>query len=81
MSASCVSARRFNMLSQLPFKVVLMSFILFRIGFVFVVNTDDEVDGSSDAGVAFCRVWNYIEEEYDISQAFMSMISVSCLPS
>ncbi|XP_031416204.1 UDP-glucose:glycoprotein glucosyltransferase 2 isoform X2 [Clupea harengus] len=47
-----------------------------RIGFVFVVNTDDEVDGSSDAGVAFCRVWNYIEEEYDISQAFMSMISM-----
>ncbi|XP_041921556.1 UDP-glucose:glycoprotein glucosyltransferase 2 isoform X3 [Alosa sapidissima] len=47
-----------------------------RIGFVFVVSTDDKVDGFSDAGVAFCRVWNYIEEEYDISQAFLSMISM-----
>ncbi|KAL2081652.1 hypothetical protein ACEWY4_023505 [Coilia grayii] len=47
-----------------------------RIGFVFVVNTDDKVDGFSDAGVAFCRLWNYIEEEYDISQAFLSTISM-----
>uniref|UniRef100_A0A674F4W1 UDP-glucose ceramide glucosyltransferase-like 1 n=1 Tax=Salmo trutta TaxID=8032 RepID=A0A674F4W1_SALTR len=47
-----------------------------RIGFVFVVNTDDEVDGSTDAGVAFFRLLNYIADEYDLSQALMSMVSV-----
>ncbi|XP_028846353.1 UDP-glucose:glycoprotein glucosyltransferase 2 isoform X5 [Denticeps clupeoides] len=45
-----------------------------RIGFVFVVNTDDKVDGFLDPGVAFYRVLNYVIEEYDVSQAFMSMI-------
>uniref|UniRef100_A0A8C7JBL7 UDP-glucose ceramide glucosyltransferase-like 1 n=1 Tax=Oncorhynchus kisutch TaxID=8019 RepID=A0A8C7JBL7_ONCKI len=45
-----------------------------RIGFVFVVNTDDEVDGTTDAGVAFFRLLNYIADEYDLSQALMSMM-------
>lgn len=49
----------------------------YRIGFVFVVNTEDEIDGFSDAGVAFYRLLNYIAEEYDLSQALMSMLSVS----
>ncbi|XP_019519394.1 PREDICTED: UDP-glucose:glycoprotein glucosyltransferase 2 [Hipposideros armiger] len=44
-----------------------------RIGFVFIVNTDDEVDGTNDAGVALWRAFNYIAEEYDVSQAFISM--------
>lgn len=48
-----------------------------RIGFVFVVNPEDEIDGSSDAGVAFYRLLNYIAEEYDLSQALMSTLSVS----
>lgn len=54
-------------------------FVLFprRIGFVFVVNPEDEIDGSSDAGVAFYRLLNYIAEEYDLSQALMSTLSVS----
>uniref|UniRef100_W5MD03 UDP-glucose ceramide glucosyltransferase-like 1 n=1 Tax=Lepisosteus oculatus TaxID=7918 RepID=W5MD03_LEPOC len=47
-----------------------------RIGFVFVVNTDDKVDGYLDAGVALFRVLNYIVEKYDFSQAFMSMVSI-----
>ncbi|XP_036427441.1 UDP-glucose:glycoprotein glucosyltransferase 2 isoform X2 [Colossoma macropomum] len=47
-----------------------------RIGFVFVVNTDDKVDGYKDAGVAFFRVLNYITEEYDMTQAFLSMVSM-----
>ncbi|KAL6485212.1 hypothetical protein MHYP_G00072570 [Metynnis hypsauchen] len=47
-----------------------------RIGFVFVVNTDDKVDGYEDAGVAFFRVLNYIAEEYDTAQAFLSMVSM-----
>uniref|UniRef100_A0A8C7JBA3 UDP-glucose ceramide glucosyltransferase-like 1 n=1 Tax=Oncorhynchus kisutch TaxID=8019 RepID=A0A8C7JBA3_ONCKI len=41
-----------------------------RIGFVFVVNTDDEVDGTTDAGVAFFRLLNYIADEYDLSQMY-----------
>lgn len=49
----------------------------YRIGFVFVVNTEDEIDGSSDAGVGFYRLLNYIADEYDLSQALMSMLSVS----
>ena len=48
-----------------------------RSGFVFVVNTDAELDGTTDAGVAFFRLLNYIADEYDLSQALMSMVSVS----
>ncbi|XP_044071951.1 UDP-glucose:glycoprotein glucosyltransferase 2 isoform X4 [Siniperca chuatsi] len=47
-----------------------------RIGFVFVVNTRDEIDGFSDAGVGFYRLLNYIADEYDLSQALMSMLSL-----
>lgn len=49
----------------------------YRIGFVFVVNTKDEIDGFLDAGVGFFRLLNYIADEYDLSQALMSMVSVS----
>uniref|UniRef100_G1PNN1 UDP-glucose ceramide glucosyltransferase-like 1 n=1 Tax=Myotis lucifugus TaxID=59463 RepID=G1PNN1_MYOLU len=44
-----------------------------RIGFVFIVNTDDEVDGTNDAGVALWRTFNYIAKEHDILQAFISI--------
>ncbi|XP_036314767.1 UDP-glucose:glycoprotein glucosyltransferase 2 [Pipistrellus kuhlii] len=44
-----------------------------RIGFVFIVNTDDEVDGTNDAGVALWRAFNYIAKEHDVSQAFISI--------
>lgn len=47
-----------------------------RIGFVFVVNTKDEIDGFSDAGVGFYRLLNYIADEYDLSQALMSMLTL-----
>ncbi|XP_070694105.1 UDP-glucose:glycoprotein glucosyltransferase 2 isoform X3 [Pempheris klunzingeri] len=47
-----------------------------RIGFVFVVNTKDEIDGFSDAGVGFYRLLNYIGDEYGLSQALMSMLSL-----
>ncbi|KAM9804857.1 UDP-glucose:glycoprotein glucosyltransferase 2 [Neosynchiropus ocellatus] len=46
-----------------------------RIGFVFVVNTEDEIDGFADAGVGFYRLLNYIADEYDLSQALVSMVS------
>ncbi|KAM9192717.1 UDP-glucose:glycoprotein glucosyltransferase 2 [Dugong dugon] len=45
-----------------------------RIGFVFILNTDDEVDGANDAGVALWRAFNYITEERDVSQAFISLV-------
>lgn len=38
---------------------------------------DEKVDGHMDAGVAFFRVLNYITEEYDITQGFLSIVSVS----
>lgn len=44
-----------------------------RIGFVFIINTDDEVNGMNDAGVALWRAFNYIAEEHDVSQAFVSI--------
>ncbi|XP_028993003.1 UDP-glucose:glycoprotein glucosyltransferase 2 isoform X3 [Betta splendens] len=47
-----------------------------RIGFVFVVNTKDEIDGFLDAGVGFYRLLNYIADEYDLYQALMSMVSL-----
>lgn len=50
-----------------------------RIGFVFVVNSDDRVDGLSDAGVGFVRLLNYVTEEYDHAQAFSAMVSVGDL--
>uniref|UniRef100_A0A3P8V2S6 UDP-glucose ceramide glucosyltransferase-like 1 n=1 Tax=Cynoglossus semilaevis TaxID=244447 RepID=A0A3P8V2S6_CYNSE len=46
------------------------------IGFVFVVNTEEEIDGFSDAGVGFYRLVNYIADEYDLPQALMSMVSL-----
>ncbi|XP_056352423.1 UDP-glucose:glycoprotein glucosyltransferase 2 isoform X3 [Oenanthe melanoleuca] len=47
-----------------------------RIGIVFVLNTKEEIDGNEDAGVALWRTFNYIAEESDISQAFMSIINM-----
>uniref|UniRef100_A0A3B3SHB9 UDP-glucose ceramide glucosyltransferase-like 1 n=1 Tax=Paramormyrops kingsleyae TaxID=1676925 RepID=A0A3B3SHB9_9TELE len=46
------------------------------IGFVFVVNSDDRVDGLSDAGVGFVRLLNYVAGEYDHAQAFSVMVSM-----
>uniref|UniRef100_A0A8B9T713 UDP-glucose ceramide glucosyltransferase-like 1 n=1 Tax=Anas platyrhynchos TaxID=8839 RepID=A0A8B9T713_ANAPL len=48
-----------------------------RIGFVFVLNTKEEIDGNKDAGIALWRMFNYIAEESDISQAFTSIINVN----
>ncbi|XP_007942201.1 UDP-glucose:glycoprotein glucosyltransferase 2 [Orycteropus afer afer] len=45
-----------------------------RIGFVFVLNTDDEVDGTNNAGVALWRAFNYITKERDVSQAFVYIV-------
>lgn len=48
---------------------------------MFIVNTDDEVDGTNDAGVALWRAFNYVAEEYDVSQAFVFITQVSLCTS
>lgn len=48
-----------------------------RIGLVFVVNNDDDVDGMRDAGVAMLRAFNYIAEEVNNQMAFDAVVSVS----
>ncbi|XP_067842577.1 UDP-glucose:glycoprotein glucosyltransferase 1 isoform X2 [Heptranchias perlo] len=47
-----------------------------RIGFIFVVNADEEVDGNEDAGVALLRAFNFIAEDSDLSHAFSSIVSI-----
>ncbi|XP_046707685.1 UDP-glucose:glycoprotein glucosyltransferase 1 isoform X1 [Silurus meridionalis] len=47
-----------------------------RIGLVFVVNSDDDVDGMQDAGVAMLRAFNYIAEEVDNQLAFDAIMSM-----
>uniref|UniRef100_A0A670IC80 UDP-glucose ceramide glucosyltransferase-like 1 n=1 Tax=Podarcis muralis TaxID=64176 RepID=A0A670IC80_PODMU len=44
-----------------------------RIGFVFVLNTDEVVDGNKDAGVALWRAFNFVADEMDIPAAFTAM--------
>uniref|UniRef100_A0A286XKK9 UDP-glucose:glycoprotein glucosyltransferase 1 n=1 Tax=Cavia porcellus TaxID=10141 RepID=A0A286XKK9_CAVPO len=45
-----------------------------RIGFVFILNADDKVDGRNDAGVALWRAFNYILKERSVSEAFISIL-------
>uniref|UniRef100_G3UPU7 Uncharacterized protein n=1 Tax=Meleagris gallopavo TaxID=9103 RepID=G3UPU7_MELGA len=40
-----------------------------RIGFVFILNTEEEIDGNEDAGIALWRTFNYVTEESDNFQA------------
>ncbi|XP_008068885.1 UDP-glucose:glycoprotein glucosyltransferase 2-like, partial [Carlito syrichta] len=47
-----------------------------RIGFVFILNTDDEVDGTNDFGVALWRAFNYIAEELSVSEAFIYILEM-----
>uniref|UniRef100_A0A7N9AML1 UDP-glucose glycoprotein glucosyltransferase 1 n=1 Tax=Mastacembelus armatus TaxID=205130 RepID=A0A7N9AML1_9TELE len=41
-----------------------------RIGLVFVVSNEDDIDGMQDAGVALVRAYNYISDEVDSQSAF-----------
>ncbi|KAM9341689.1 UDP-glucose:glycoprotein glucosyltransferase 1 [Symphorus nematophorus] len=47
-----------------------------RIGLVFVVSDEDDIDGMQDAGVALVRAYNYISDEVDSQSAFESVISM-----
>lgn len=55
------------------------SVFVFRIGLVFVVSDEDDIDGMQDAGVALVRAYNYITEEVDSQNAFEAIMSVSPL--
>uniref|UniRef100_A0A669DNE1 UDP-glucose glycoprotein glucosyltransferase 2 n=1 Tax=Oreochromis niloticus TaxID=8128 RepID=A0A669DNE1_ORENI len=46
-----------------------------RIGFVFVVNTKDEIDGFSDAGVGFYRLLNYIADDLNLLATLLQLYS------
>ncbi|XP_069563366.1 UDP-glucose:glycoprotein glucosyltransferase 1 isoform X1 [Brachyistius frenatus] len=47
-----------------------------RIGLVFVVSVEDDIDGMQDAGVALVRAFNYISDEVDSQSAFEAVISM-----
>ncbi|XP_062982125.1 UDP-glucose:glycoprotein glucosyltransferase 2 [Elgaria multicarinata webbii] len=55
-------------------EVIYRQKVPIRIGFVFIVNTDEVVDGNKDAGVALWRAFNFVAEELDIPEAFAAMI-------
>ncbi|ETE70311.1 UDP-glucose:glycoprotein glucosyltransferase 1, partial [Ophiophagus hannah] len=46
---------------------------LSRLGFVFILNTDEVIDGNKNAGVALWRAFNFIADEVDIPHAFVSL--------
>ncbi|XP_066436635.1 UDP-glucose:glycoprotein glucosyltransferase 2 isoform X2 [Eleutherodactylus coqui] len=45
-----------------------------RIGFVFVVSSNENIETIEDAGAALCRAFNYMADESDASHAFSSLI-------
>ncbi|XP_061600047.1 UDP-glucose:glycoprotein glucosyltransferase 1 isoform X2 [Cololabis saira] len=47
-----------------------------RIGLVFVVSDEDDVDGMQDVGVALVRAYNYITDEVDSQTAFDAVVSM-----
>lgn len=57
--------------------VTFLIHLLPRIGFVFIVNTDDEVDGTNDAGVALLASFQlYCRREWCIT-SIMFIVHVS----
>ncbi|XP_008310365.1 UDP-glucose:glycoprotein glucosyltransferase 1 isoform X2 [Cynoglossus semilaevis] len=47
-----------------------------RIGLVFVVSDEDDIDGMQDPGVALVRAYNYISDEVNSQSAFEAVISM-----
>ncbi|XP_032403384.1 UDP-glucose:glycoprotein glucosyltransferase 1 isoform X1 [Xiphophorus hellerii] len=47
-----------------------------RIGLVFVVSDEDDIDGMQDAGVALVRAYNYITDEVNSHSAFEAVVSM-----
>ncbi|KAG8013261.1 UDP-glucose:glycoprotein glucosyltransferase 1, partial [Nibea albiflora] len=47
-----------------------------RIGLVFVVSDEEDIDGMQDAGVALVRAYNYISDEVDSQSAFEAVVAM-----
>ncbi|KAM8834331.1 UDP-glucose:glycoprotein glucosyltransferase 1 isoform 1-T1 [Synchiropus picturatus] len=47
-----------------------------RIGLVFVVSNEDDVDGRQDVGVALVRAYNYVRDEVDSPSAFEAVMAM-----
>ncbi|XP_034050699.1 UDP-glucose:glycoprotein glucosyltransferase 1 [Thalassophryne amazonica] len=47
-----------------------------RIGLVFVVSDEDDIDGMQDPGVALVRAYNYIYDEVDSQSAFEAVMAM-----
>ena len=45
------------------------------LGFAFLVNDDEEVDGMEDAGVALVRAYNYVRDEMDDNGKALSFLA------
>lgn len=57
-------------------EMFLSNHIPLRIGFIFVVNDSEDVDGMQDAGVAVLRAYNYVAHEVDEYHAFQTLTHV-----
>ncbi|KAK2109211.1 UDP-glucose:glycoprotein glucosyltransferase 1 [Saguinus oedipus] len=54
-------------------EMFLSNHIPLRIGFIFVVNDSEDVDGMQDAGVAVLRAYNYVAQDVDDYHAFQTL--------
>uniref|UniRef100_A0A2K6EYS8 UDP-glucose glycoprotein glucosyltransferase 1 n=1 Tax=Propithecus coquereli TaxID=379532 RepID=A0A2K6EYS8_PROCO len=57
-------------------EMFLSNHIPLRIGFIFVVNDSEDVDGMQDAGVAVLRAYNYVAQEVDDYHAFQVLTHI-----
>ncbi|EDL99288.1 UDP-glucose ceramide glucosyltransferase-like 1, isoform CRA_c [Rattus norvegicus] len=57
-------------------EMFLSNHIPLRIGFIFVVNDSEDVDGMQDAGVAVLRAYNYVGQEVDGYHAFQTLTQI-----
>uniref|UniRef100_A0A2I2YP48 UDP-glucose ceramide glucosyltransferase-like 1 n=1 Tax=Gorilla gorilla gorilla TaxID=9595 RepID=A0A2I2YP48_GORGO len=57
-------------------EMFLSNHIPLRIGFIFVVNDSEDVDGMQDAGVAVLRAYNYVAQEVDDYHAFQTLTHI-----
>uniref|UniRef100_A0A8C5VAZ0 UDP-glucose glycoprotein glucosyltransferase 1 n=1 Tax=Microcebus murinus TaxID=30608 RepID=A0A8C5VAZ0_MICMU len=57
-------------------EMFLSNHIPLRIGFMFLVNDSEDVDGMQDAGVAVLRAYNYVAQEVDDYHAFQALTHI-----
>uniref|UniRef100_A0A2K5JD34 UDP-glucose glycoprotein glucosyltransferase 1 n=1 Tax=Colobus angolensis palliatus TaxID=336983 RepID=A0A2K5JD34_COLAP len=57
-------------------EMFLSNHIPLRIGFIFVVNDSEDIDGMQDAGVAVLRAYNYVAREVDDYHAFQTLTQI-----